>query len=53
MISDVKTLIEHLQKIEDKTKPVYVHIADIESINADITNIDIVDEMSDRVDINI
>jgi len=54
MIKSVADLIEELQKVEDKTKPVYVFIADIESINCDIMSIDLVDDsISDRVDINI
>ena len=54
MIKDVAELIAELEKVEDKTKPVYVFIADIEQINSDITQIDLVDDsISDRVDINI
>jgi len=54
MIKNVAELIKELEKIEDKTKPVYVHISDINQINCDIMSIDLVDDtISDRVDINI
>jgi hypothetical protein len=51
---NVNDLIVELQKIEDKTKPVYIYIADIEQINSEIMPIHLVDDsISDRVDINI
>jgi len=44
----VKDLINLLQKIENKDKGVYVYHEDFE-----ITEIKMVDELSDRVDLNI
>jgi hypothetical protein len=50
----VKKLIEELQKIEDKTKSVYIYIPNIEEINCEIMPIVLVDDsITDRVDINI
>ena len=49
----VKKLIEELQKIEDKTKSVYIYVPNIEEIDVEIQEIRAVDEISDRVDINI
>jgi len=54
MIKNVAELIEELQKVEDKTKSVYVFIRNIELINCDIMSIDLVDDsINDRVNINI
>jgi len=45
----VQELINYLNEVEDKTKTVYAYIG---SEHIDIEEIDYVDELDDRVDLN-
>lgn len=48
MINSVSDLIEALNKIEDKSLPIYA----FSYLTEEIAPIDFVDELSDRVDLN-
>ena len=50
---NVEQLIEKLQKVEDKTKLIYVHIWNVEEKENGINKIYKVDESDERVDLNI
>lgn len=50
----VQNLIDLLEQCEDKaTKPIYVHVGDITQVHEDINDFYEIDELNDRVDINI
>jgi len=50
---NVEQLIEKLQKVEDKTKLIYVHIWNVEEKENGINKIFGMDELNKRVDLNI